>query len=195
MKPRNNPFSTERTDRLSYRYVNLSHGDLMSRLKKLNYRAAIVGPDGSGKTTLLAELKHFFQKNGHITHSVFINDQNPFTRNDRRRLIADLSPASCVFMDGADHLGKFFWQRLKSDILRYARGLVITSHKPHLLPTLIECPGNFNLFFELTSELSVGTNQLNRDQLALIYKQHSGNIRDCFRHLYDIYAALTPITT
>ena len=186
MKARDNPFSAERTDRIAYRPVGTSFEKLLSRLEQMNYRAAIIGPDGSGKTTLLRDLKILLEEKGFVTKTVFINDTSPFTKDSRKQFFAELKCNEVVLLDGADHLGKFIWRRFKTNVLRSSTGLIITSHKPALLPSLIECSTSQGLFVGIVSQLLNGNSRIDRCLLGQIYDKHNGNIRDCLRQLYDI---------
>jgi hypothetical protein len=59
-----NPFSVDHVLRVRFRPQGCSWDDLMSRLARLNYRAAVVGPRGSGKTTLLEDLGPLLEARG-----------------------------------------------------------------------------------------------------------------------------------
>ncbi len=41
---------------------------------------------------------------------------------------------------------------------------------------------------ELVEELLDGTDRIGQIDLLGIYTEHDGNIRDCLRHLYDLWA-------
>ena len=71
MNARENPFRTECVHRVRYRFVDGTWDGLMARLKKLDCRAALVGPDGSGKTTLLDELAPRLERLGFRVHRFF----------------------------------------------------------------------------------------------------------------------------
>jgi hypothetical protein len=189
MRARDNPFCAERTDRLAYRPINGSLEQLMADLAQMDYCGAIVGAEGSGKTTLLTDLGRRLTEKRLAVRSVFVSTARPFTKPRREEFFNELKPGEIVLLDGADHLGAIVWRRFKTIILKSARGLVITSHKAGKLATLIECSTNAELFAQLVSELLGDRAYLERDFLGAIFQEHDANIRDCFRHLYDLYAA------
>ncbi len=70
---------------------------------------------------------------------------------------------------------------------RRAGGLVITSHRPGLLPTLYECETSPELLAGIVEELA-GEELDSEEVLA----RHRGNIRDALRELYDRWAGISP---
>ena len=65
MKAGENPFRTERLERVTLRLPDgVTWTGLLNRLRELKYRAAIVGPHGSGKTTFLEHLAPFLSAEG-----------------------------------------------------------------------------------------------------------------------------------
>jgi hypothetical protein len=66
---------------------------------------------------------------------------------------------------------------------RRAGGLVITSHRPGLLPTLFECTTSPELLAEIVGELSGADLEAGE-----LYERHRGNVRDALRELYDRWA-------
>lgn len=163
--------------------------ELLARLKQMEYRAAIIGPEGSGKTTLLEELQTQLAGQGFSVESVFVNDTTPLTKARRAELIAGLKGDTIVFLDGADRLSAVSWRRLKSDILRVGEGLVITSHKSGMLPTLVSCRTSAELFEQIVSDLLQGQHWAQSPRLTEVFSRHNGNIRDALRELYDIRAS------
>ena len=74
-RPRENPFRTERLDRLDFRLATdgavASPSDLaalVERFDRLGRRAAVIGPEGSGKTTLLDALVPWIAVRGLEVH-------------------------------------------------------------------------------------------------------------------------------
>jgi hypothetical protein len=56
MRARDNLFSADRVLQVRYRLEGITWEELLRRLERLGYRAAIAGEEGTGKTTLLEEL-------------------------------------------------------------------------------------------------------------------------------------------
>ncbi|MBN2269612.1 MAG: hypothetical protein JXN61_03305 [Sedimentisphaerales bacterium] len=124
-----------------------------TRLSEMNCRAAIIGLEGSGKTTLMENLQAHLQNAGGKTRSLFLNDNNPLTRSARKQFLSQLDADEIVFLDGAGAIGRLAWLSLKRSILKRAAGLVITAHRPGLLPTLIECKTTPALFRQIIADL------------------------------------------
>jgi hypothetical protein len=188
MKAKDNPFAVERVHAIRYRPPNTTFDRLLARLHELNYRAAITGPEGSGKTTLLEDLGHTFREKGIRTKVVFVNDTSSFDSPSCRRLLADLSRDQIVLLDGADLIRRSDWSLLKRHTITHAYGLVITSHRRGLLPTLIECSTSLALLKEIVAELQPHGRPLAAEFLDNLYERHQGNLRHCLRELYDFYA-------
>jgi hypothetical protein len=189
MKARNNPFSTGRTTNLPYIF---SDGncieDLCRKFGELNYRGAIVGPKGCGKSTLMREMRDVLSQEN-IIHYVYVNDSEPLARNEQKRIEAALCPGSIVLLDGADMLGYRQWKCFKREVCKCAKGMLIISHKSGLLPTLIECSGDLTVFKRFAAEL-LPYHQFDESFLNSVYDKCKGNIRACFRILYDVCARM-----
>ena len=52
-KPRENPFRTEITDNITFKFTDNNLDSITTKLRDMDYRAAIIGPHGHGKTTLM----------------------------------------------------------------------------------------------------------------------------------------------
>ena len=90
-----------------------------------------------------------------------------------------------ILIDGAEQLGPWSWQRLHRR-LKKAGTIVITSHKPGRLPTLHQCATDPTLLAELVNELA--PDAIDTVDLDELFQRHNGNIRLCFRELYDLWA-------
>lgn len=170
--------------------MDVTLDQVVGHLEQMDYRGAIIGPHGSGKTTLLGDIGTALKRRGMGTKSIFVNDTTSLTQSGRKALLRELTSGEVVLLDGADHVNRFIWPGLKKKILRKAGGLVITSHRKALLPTLIQCSTNALLFRELVDELESTGELIDRNTLDAIYHENNGNVRAAFRQLYDICALL-----
>jgi energy-coupling factor transporter ATP-binding protein EcfA2 len=188
MRARDNPFAMDRIHAIRYRPQRGTFAEILIRLKELNHRAAIVGPDGSGKTTLMEDLEKVLTTQGVRTRMVFVNDLSPLTDPACRRLLSELAREEVLLLDGADLVPRSCWSLLKRHTITHASGLVITSHRPGLLPTLIECTTSLALLQEIARELQPPDRPIPLESLESLFRRHQGNIRSCLRDLYDLYA-------
>jgi len=192
MRARDNPFRTERIHRIRYEPQGISWVELWDRIVAMSFRGALVGPEGSGKTTLLEDLSPRLIAAGFGTRSLRLNWENPRFSSDQidQLLAADLSNDVILF-DGAEQLGRLAWRRFVANTLR-ARGLIITSHGPGLLPTILDCHTSPALFQTIVSRLLEENESIAPDEVRDLWQKHHGNIREALRELYDRYS-LVPL--
>jgi len=183
---KDNPFATQRVLRIRYRPQTCTWDELGARLESMHYRAAIVGTDGTGKTTLIEDLHHRLTRQGLNCRNIFVTMDITVPHRKIDKLLRD-DTCEVLLIDGADHLDYFTWRRIKKTTTRTNTGLVITSHKPHMLPTLIECTTTPQLLFDITNTLDPET--ATSPLTEALYHKHRGNIRDALRELYDRTAA------
>ena len=187
MKARDNPFRTDRVLGVRYRPQGWMWEQLLSRLARMNYRGAIVGPEGRGKTTLLEDMGGRLVAEGWgVKHLRLTREHPAFDRRLLRQFFSGLSTRDVILFDGAEQLGRLAWWRFARRT-RGARGLVITSHRPGLLPTLVECETSVPLLRGIVRELHEEHAAASADEL---FSRHKGNVREALRELYDSYAAL-----
>lgn len=185
LRARDNPFAVERVLQLRYRFRNDDWPALLTRLKSLRYRAAIVGPHGSGKTTLLEELGDRLTAQGFRVHRLFLNEQSrAYPAEFVRTIQVELMPNNVILFDGCEQLGPLAWRRFRWETRR-AGGLVITTHAPGRLPTLWTCETNPGLLTDLVGHLTATSSKIAQKDLDGLYAQHRGNLRDVLRALYD----------
>jgi hypothetical protein len=187
-RPVDNPFASHRVEGLPFRQNGSSHEGLGRRLVELGGRAAIVGPEGSGKTTLLEELARVLAADP-VMVRLGGDCRRPW-RTAAAQLPKTLMRSHAVLIDGAEQLGRLGWRRFLV-AARRAGSLIATLHRPGILPTLIECRPERALFSELVSELVPADAPALEPHLEALFERHQGNIRLCFRELYDVYAGRT----
>jgi len=193
MKARDNPFRVDRVLTLRYRFLTGSWDELLDRLDRQNGRGALVGPHGSGKTTLMDELAEHLIRRGTPVHRCRFNlTDHPATWTNLRTATGDLPDDAMLLLDGAEQLGPLQrrWLMWRT---RHLPGLVITTHRPGRLPTLIDCHTTPDLFCDLVEQLAAGT--FPPEELQTLYEHHAGNLRLCLRELYDRMAVRDDDTT
>ena len=182
LSARENPFSTDRVEQIRFMPQSESWSELIERLEIMDYRAAAIGPDGSGKTTFLEDLKQQLKERGIKTQSIFVTMDIKVSWKQIKQTL-DARAFDVLLLDGADHLNRMTWYRLKRRILRIKKGLVITSHKPDMLPTLMRCSTSIPLLQNIVSQLAPEYAQ--PPQIEKLFTRHEGNIRNALRTLYD----------
>lgn len=185
-RARDNPFATHRVLALRYRLRGVSFDQLLARLAGLGFRAAVVGPEGAGKTTLLEELSERLAAQGFRLRALTLRrGQRRPSPAQEERLLGDLSAGDLLAVDGAEQLGRLAWRRLRRRS-RGAGGLLATSHREGLLPTLYRCATSPELLAAIVAEL-LGDDPPGADLTELFYR-HRGNLRAALRELYDLHA-------
>jgi len=185
ISPADNPFSSHRIDKLSYRLPGGTWEELGERLDALGGRAAVVGPEGAGKTTLLEELSR--RLDGNVVLVTLSGPcRNPW-RAIHKRLPDAVGPLHTVLVDAAGRLGAASRLMLQRRC-RNARRLVISNHRPGRLPTLVDCRTSPELLAELVRELTPEHADRLDPVLEELFCRHDGNLRLCFRELYDTFA-------
>ena len=190
MLARDNPFRAERVLTVRYRLRGATWEELLARLEGLKYRAAIVGPEGSGKTTLLEDLAPRVRERGFGTRFGRLDDTTPYWR--RWLLLLEYrgwNAKTILMFDGAELAPSPAWRWFRARAQRRAAGLLITSHRPGLLPTLMECGTTPELLQEIVEQLLPGESSALAPELSNLFSRHQGNLRMALRDLYDEYAA------
>lgn len=189
MRARHNPFAVARLHALGFLLPEAGWHDLHKRLVRLNRTAAIVGPCGSGKTTLLCELERQFGQAGIPTQNIFISrDVRPPWRTIRDAAVS-LQTGGILLVDGMDHLSRLRQWHLKQLARRRQIGLLVTSHREGILPTVYRCRPDIELLREVAYRLLEPCGTVDPERLEHLYAAHSGNLRECLRQMYDECAA------
>jgi hypothetical protein len=183
VRPADNPFASHRIDGLAFRAHGVQPSELLNRLRRLGGLATIVGPEGSGKTTLLEELTNHLRDRAIVVRLPGSCPQPWATARDQ--LPKELNRGHTVLVDGGEQLGAVAWRRLLRRTSP-AGGLVLTRHRPGGLPILVECRTDLELLRELVAELAPDHARDLDPLLPGLFERHAGNLRLCFRDLYDV---------
>jgi hypothetical protein len=191
VRARDNPFAAQRLEAIPYRLSALEWADLIGRLAALRCRAALVGLHGRGKTTLLEELARRLEPKGFRIRAIRLHEgDRRLSRIQWETLFPDLKSQDVLIVDGAEQLSRLAWLEVRTRS-RAAGGLVITSHRAGMLPTLHECHTSPELLAGIVAELAGPDGAEPLPSLETLFVRHGGNVRDALRELYDRYAAFT----
>ena len=181
-----NPFAVQKVLRIRYRLSGETWDELLERLAALRYRAAIVGPHGRGKTTLLEDLAPRLEALGFRIRSVMLHTGDRWlSREQREILLRDAGPRDLFCVDGAEQLSRISWVSLLAQS-RKAGGLLVTSHRPGLLPTLLDCETSPELLEGIVRDLAGPA--ADSWPIHTLFARHEGNVREALREMYDVWA-------
>lgn len=200
-RPRDNPFRTERLDRLGYREaatgVPAGRADLdalIDRFERLGRRAAVIGPEGSGKTTLLdaleprlAGLSDPSERGLEVRRLRAVPGGGALQPLSGRRGLEDVDPRTLLVVDGIDRLPVAARWRVRR-AARRAGGLLVTAHRRLLLPTLVACSTTPALLGTLVDELTDGAPPRTLPAPEALHARHRGNLRTALLELFDLCA-------
>lgn len=190
MKARKNPFRAERVRSLQFRLHGLGWDGLMARLTTLNYRAAFIGHEGAGKTTALEQLATKLNEQGWKSEVMYLGLLHPIEIVQKLwGLAAAADSKTIILIDSAEKIPKLMWRGV-TWLYRHAGGLVITAHHPGRLPTLYHCSTSETLLDELLVELVPNPAPALRLEARAKFNQASGNIRQVFWQLYDLWPTI-----
>jgi hypothetical protein len=191
-----NPFATcwTRPGALTFRFAEgHSIEGLVAKLAAHDWRGEIIGPHGSGKSTLLEALRPALVAADCRVHAIAL-------REGQRRLprsvwdwLANESRGQrvLVIVDGYEQLR--WWERakLKRRCDAVGVGLVVSSHEPTGLPTLIRLAPERALIEELVSTLCArAPTDITAADVAASHACHGANVREVFFALYDRHERL-----
>lgn len=182
---RENPFRAGRIEALRYRLDEAGWHDLLSRFAAQGWRGLLVGPHGSGKTTLREEIERRLITEGWQVRSLVIREPHRRNTMNARRMIAGGDEKTLLTIDGLDRLGAVSWLWLRFAARRLG-GILATSHTAGRLPTLRRHDTSPELLAALAGDLlGLPPSAISHERCATLFRQHRGDLRACFRSLYD----------
>lgn len=189
---RDNPFATcwTRPGALLFQFPpNESADQLVTNLAAQQWRGAIIGPHGSGKSTLLETIKPAITATGRTIRSIQLHDgQRRLSRNFLSATENCEAANTLIIIDGYEQLA---WPA-RLDLWFHCRtsrnGLLITSHYPVCIPTLIHLAPNRELITQLVTDLgSEVSTTITPVDVAASHACHGSNVREILSDLYDLH--------
>jgi hypothetical protein len=134
------------------------------------------------KTTLLEDLApHLAAQRLRAKYLRLDREQRMFDPVMLDGFFAHLSHSDVICLDGCEQLSDRAWREfLKRS--ECAGGLIVTTHEPGRLPTLLTCSTTSGLLAEIIERLIGSDHSIDVNAL---HSRHRGNIRDALRDLYD----------
>jgi hypothetical protein len=162
---------------------------LVARLATMQWRGAIVGLHGSGKSTLLEALKPALRAAGLSIHAITLRDGQ---RRLPKQFLKTLPQKRAVaIVDGFEQLGWFERLRLNLTCRRRQIGLLVSTHAPTRIPTLICLAPDEPLLQKLVAALTVNApTPLTPADVAASHAGHGMNVREMLFDLYDRHERL-----
>lgn len=187
-RPAPNPFATRHTQPgcvppLDAAGRPLDLRLLVDRLRAGAGRGAIVGPHGSGKTNLLVHLAAALAVEG--------GSLGPLRARSGRdaagilRSILTAAPGTVICIDSWEQVGAAARLAVRVAAAWRRCGLLVTSHAPTALPTLVECHTSPELLAAIVAALPEAGGRITRTDIDATFVRHAGNLRDALADLYD----------
>ncbi|MGI9516692.1 MAG: hypothetical protein ACR2NP_06595 [Pirellulaceae bacterium] len=185
---RHNPFATEWTDAIPFRFEQGNWESNLQRLADLQFLAAIVGAKGSGKTTLLENLAEQLAPTRECHYCCF---EHSTANHDKivGDLFRQIECGAILLVDGIERLRWILRRKLFAAGKRQHGGLVVAVHKPCALPLWIECQPDLATLRYVVDYLGFDTNSAVWQESVSAFTRFEGNVRNVLRWLYDQVAS------
>jgi hypothetical protein len=153
-------------------------------------RGQIVGPHGTGKTTLFGVLAREAERRGEEVRRVVLHTHDRRLPTGWDRPACDARPA-LLLLDGAELLSRAAFWTVRARCRLRGLGLLITTHRPLGLPTLLRTQVTPELGQEVAARILAATPHLPRlvdaAEVAGALAQTRGDLRAALLALYDLY--------
>lgn len=192
-----NPFSSEfvKPDarRFQFGKNEAEAGKLLDRWVGAGRIGQIRGPHGSGKSTLIATLlaDSYFEERL-VRHVKLADRASHWEIQQIVPVNALSSDFDTLIIDGFEQLNLLSKISLVSYCLRKKRGLIVTCHRHQIgIPRLFRTNPDISVFLESVVELQRSVNSgerlVTQEEATESFRRFSGNMRDAYFELYDIY--------
>ena len=188
-----NPFATRFTRPGAIEFL-FPQGDsaqrLIDRLREHAWQGEIVGPHGAGKSTLLATLMEPCKLAGRCVVQFTLHQGEtslPKTLDWR-----SWSAATQVIVDGYEQLTWWSRRQLARRVREKQAGLLVTSHAPTGLPTLMVVAPRFEAAQQVVRRLVPDVAVITSHDIERAFRACDGNIREMLFQLYDLYQSQNP---
>lgn len=186
MQARDNPFATERVERLlafDPTWADTSWESLERRWENLGQRAALTGRHGAGKSTFLDAWKSRLLAKGNEIISLALNSEHSSLSSECWDTIAS-STGKTIILDGEEQLS---WRQRRKfyHLTKRSSGLLVSRHNPGKLPALIHLDPGFDILQRCVQKLAPLSYVELAPMLPKWWKLHDANTRDVLLRCYD----------
>jgi hypothetical protein len=187
-RPAPNPFATRHTQPGTVAPLDadgrpIDLDGLLSRLRDHEGCGAIVGPHGSGKTNLLVHLATELADHGGSLGPLRVRSGCDEFGIVRAILTATAGTVVCI--DSWEQVGLATRLTARAAAAWRRCGLLVTSHAPTTLPTLVECRTSPAILTAIVAGLPNTGGSITQVDIAEAFARHAGNLRDALADLYD----------
>jgi hypothetical protein len=185
-----NPFATRsvRPGVLRFRFFDgKSLEGLLEQLRQNRWTGEIIGKHGTGKSTLVHSLIPLLTEAGRDVRLFTMHrgeTRLPVAGND----LKSWSSTTQLIIDGYEQLGGWTRTLVNRVCRKEGCGLLITAHDSVGLPKLYRTEVNLAAVQSLVREMQInGTPRVLDADVAHSFERQSGNVREVFFELYDVY--------